>query len=88
MSRYKVSSEWTNAYQTITYGNFQIQEADIVDIKNGSTYRDGARRVVDVRTGKPAVRGKGGTHPFFGEMAWADSERLAGDLYTKERYGR
>lgn len=86
--RYKVSSEWTKAYSALDYGNFEIQEADIVDTHDGKTYRDGARRVVDVRTGKPAVRGKGGTTPFFGEMAWADSERLAYDLEVKERYAR
>lgn len=87
MSRYKVNSEWTDTYSDPNYGHFRIQEADIIDTKNGNTYQYGARRVIDVRTGK-AVKGKGGTHPFFGEMAWADAERLAGDLYNAERYAR
>jgi hypothetical protein len=86
--RYKVSSEWTKAHTGLEYGNFIVQEADIIEVSSGRTYRDGARRVIDKRTGKPAVRGKGGTVPFFGEMAWANSERLASDLYMKERYAR
>lgn len=85
MSRYKVVSEWTVSPSPVVWGNFQIQEADALDTKNGTVYTDGAMRVVDVRTGKPAVKGKGGTIPFYGEMAWASAERLANDLYWKDR---
>lgn len=28
---------------------------------------------------------KGGTHPFYGEMAWADAQRLAADLYMGDK---
>lgn len=85
MSRYKVSSPWTDAYDQ-PYAPFIIQEADIVDTRNGQTYAYGARRVVV--DGKPAVRGKGGTVPFYGECAWMDAERLASDLAIAERYVR
>ena len=77
--RYKSAGNWTEVERA---GRFSIEESDAIDTKNGSTYRDGARRVlVD---GKP-VRGKGGTTPFWGEMAWADSERLFHDLIFNER---
>lgn len=87
MARYKAQGMWTEVYGGDNYAGFRIQEADCVDTHNGQVYKDGARRVVDTE-GKPAVRGKGGTVPFFGEMAWADSERLANDLYWKARCAR
>lgn len=82
-NRYAVTSAWT---ADSLFGSFLVQEADITDKQNGTTYTYGAKRVVDVRTGKPAVRGKGGTVPFMGECAWMDAERLARDLATTEAY--
>lgn len=84
-NRYKVTSAWTS---DSLFGSFLVQEADITDTRNGQVYTYGAKRVVDTRTGKPAVTGKGGTVPFYGECAWMDAERLAQDLATKEAYGR
>lgn len=66
------------------------QTADIQDSQGGRVYRDGAHRVVttklvdgldfdDVKTWKPIKTGKGGTVPFYGEMAWADAARLFSD---------
>ncbi len=81
MSRYKVSSPWSTA--TTVYDPYIVQVADIIDTRNGTTYRDGAQRVV--LHGKPAKRGKGGTVPFYGESAWMDAERLAGDLQWSTR---
>lgn len=84
-NRYKVTGSWSPAYNQ-PYAPFIIEEADIVDTRNGQVYTDGAMRVtVD---GKPAKRGKGGTVPFFGECAWMDAERLASDLAIAERYVR
>lgn len=82
-NRYKVSSAWT---ADSLFGSFLVQEADVTDTRNGTVYTYGAKRVVDTRTGKPAVRGKGGTVPFVGECAWMDAERLASDLALKERF--
>jgi len=84
-SRYKVTGPW-GSDQMI--GSFLIQSADITDQHNGDRYTDGAFRVVRVSDGKPAIKGKGGTVPFFGESAWSAAERLAGDLDMAERYGR
>lgn len=84
-SRYKVTGPWGSDKQV---GSFLIQSADITDQHNGDRYRDGAFRVVNVGDGKPAVKGKGGTVPFYGESAWSAAERLAGDLALAERYGR
>ncbi len=84
MSRYKVTGTWSD--HDSTYFPFIIQTADIVDTKCHDSYRDGAMRVVV--DGKPAVRGKGGTVPFYGECAWMDAERLASDLAIAERYVR
>lgn len=81
MSRYRVEGPWRSARQ---FGLFHVMEADIVDIKTGLRYGGGASRVVKAPEMKPAVRGKGGTHPFFGETAWSDAERLALDLAFKE----
>lgn len=82
-NRHIVSSAWT---ADSLFGSFLVQEADITDPRTGIVYTYGAKRVVDTRTGKPAVRGKGGTVPFMGETAWMDAERLASDLALKERY--
>lgn len=82
MSRYTVSSPWSD---DTPFPPFVVQSADIVDTKTGDTFREGASRVVDTRTGK-AVRGKGGTTPFFGESAWSAADRLASDLALKVRY--
>jgi hypothetical protein len=84
VSRYKVTGPWSD--ESSPSGSFQIQVADITDTHNGTEYREGAWRVIDLRTSKPAVTGKGGTVPFYGEMAWADAERLAMDLAMKERF--
>ena len=80
--RYKVTGTW---YEVARFDNFLVEEADIVDTKTNTPYQGGARRVVNIETGKP-VKGKGGTTPYFGEMAWADSERLAGDLASAARW--
>lgn len=97
--RYKVVSEWqdethdrepycwdtydedANEYLTHT---LKVQSADIQDTKSsqGTVYRNGAYRVV--LDGKP-VKGKGGTTPFFGEMAWADAARLFDDKCWEAR---
>jgi hypothetical protein len=84
MARYKVSSEFEN---DTPWPPFMTQSADIVDTLNGDTFREGAYRVVDLRTGKP-IKGKGGTVPFFGESAWSAADRLASDLSMKVRYAR
>lgn len=94
MSRYQVISEWeTDDYDrspvTIvgfndetgdhTTTTFAIQVADIKDTKASynATYKRGAHRIV--KNGK-AIRGKGGTTPFFGELAWCNAVRLFDDL--------
>lgn len=82
--RYKVTSPWT--FSNTSFGDFHVQEADITDTKTGDVFRDGASRVVD-GVGR-AVKGKGGTAPFFGESAWSDAQRLASDLDTERRYAR
>lgn len=82
-NRYEVTSAWT---AESLFGSFLVQTADLTDTRNGNVYTYGAYRIVDTRTGKPAIRGKGGTVPFKGECAWMDAERLASDLALKERY--
>jgi hypothetical protein len=99
MSRYKVISEWEETSydrepQTIVFYDedngedlhvtFAIQVADIKDTKSssGTVYKHGAHRVV--KNGK-AVKGKGGTAPFFGETAWSDAVRLFDDLTLEAR---
>ena len=84
-TRYTVVPPWTLSR---TYWPFRVEVADLLDTRSGRTYVDGAQRVVDERTNKPAKRGKGGTVPFKGETAWSDAERLAQDLMFAERYAR
>lgn len=88
MSRYKVTSEWSG-HQSASAGGgqdvFQVESADIVDTKNGARYRDGAYRVT--KNGRPAIVGKGGTVPYYGESAWSDAERLFNDLVFEARRG-
>lgn len=71
-----------------------VQTADIEDTVNGTVYRDGAYRVVtgtvdndtgEVAKWKPIKTGKGGTVPFYGEMAWADAARLYDDAVFAAR---
>lgn len=88
MNRYKIQGEWS---EDSRIGIFVIQSADIIDVKTGHQYREGAFRVMrKVQDGigpitlKPAKKGKGGTVPFFGETAWSDAERLARDLALEE----
>ena len=89
MARYETITPWEAAHGAEFHqGNFSAQVADIRDKRTGATYRDGAYRVIDVRTDKAAVRGKGGTHPFYGETAWMGAARLVGDLDLKERMSR
>ena len=80
-NRYSVSGSWTAGPSTT---HFQVQEADTLDARTGETYRLGASRVIDRRTGKAAKVGKGGTVPFYGESAWSDAERLMRDLEFAE----
>jgi hypothetical protein len=88
-NRYKVTGPWGPASGLLSRrGSFIIQSADITDQVNGRVYQDGAYRVVRAGTHKPAKVGKGGTVPFYGEMAWADAERLASDLALAEQYAR
>jgi hypothetical protein len=93
MSRYKVSSDWsvtTYDREPVTWVEYNddtgettshtmaIEVADIVDTKDGNRpYRNGAFRIVV--DGKAIRRGKGGTVPFYGEMAWASANRLFDD---------
>jgi len=83
--RYKVHGAWSiDASTTYPDRVITIQRADCIDTRNGTIYRDGAYRVlVD---GK-AIKGKGGTTPYWGEMAWNDAERKADDLYWAVRNG-
>lgn len=83
--RYEVIGPWDSESQ---FGEYLVQSAQIRDKRTGATYAEGAFRVVLTTTGKPAKTGKGGTVPFYGEMAWADAERLANDLHLKEMFGR
>lgn len=77
--RYKATGGWTIQEE---WSQVMIETSDALDTKTGTVYRDGAYRVlVD---GKP-IRGKGGTVPFFGEMAWADAQRLVDDLWWERR---
>lgn len=79
--RYKAQGEWReiagqtvhNFYDTVRV-RITIESADCLDTRGGRVYGGGARRVL--RDGKP-VRGKGGSVPFFGEMAWCQAENLA-----------
>lgn len=87
MSRYVVHGEWRRVDDDAGL-QFFVQCADALDKRTGDVWPDGAYRVVDSRTGRPAVRGKGGTHPFYGETAWSDALRLATDLYFDWRLTR
>lgn len=62
-----------------------IEVADALEIHTGRTWPNFVYRVLV--NGRP-VTGKGGTHPFIGEMAWADAQRLAYDAVNTIRYGR
>lgn len=84
MSRYKVCSEWSDSIEWPEDHGVKVQFADIVDTKSSTKviYHSGAYRVlVD---GKP-VKGKGGTVPFYGELAWAQAQRLYFDLMFAAR---
>jgi hypothetical protein len=85
MVRYRVQGEW---HDDQVVGEFITQYADALDHKTGTVYTQGAYRVVRRGDRSPAVRGKGGSVPFWGEMAWSQSWNLADDLETKRRYGR
>lgn len=82
MAKYRksVRSEWTTLN---TEGDFAKQVADATD--GIRTYEQGCYRIIRLSTGKPAVRGKGGSVPFIGETAWSAAERLLTDLSWKER---
>lgn len=82
-NRYKVAGAWSSNGEGA--GRFLIQVADALDQQTNTIYREGAYRVIDTHTGKPAKVGKGGTVPFIGESAWSAAERLANDLYWKAR---
>lgn len=85
MARYKVVGNWNQGRTASVSGEvFMIESADIIDTKNGTRYEDGAYRVL--RNGKAVKQGKGGTVPFYGEMAWADAERLFSDVVLAARY--
>jgi hypothetical protein len=79
MSRYKVHGDWTVDGELGPRDMFFVMFADALDTKTGDVFRAGAYRVVDAY-GKPAVKGKGGTVPFYGESAWSNAARLAEDL--------
>lgn len=87
-SRYAVVSPWSPVAFSVVVEGFEIQEADVQDTRTGRVYSGDARRVVRTDTGKPAVRGKGGSVPFIGESAWSNAERLFHDLALAKRYGR
>lgn len=89
-ARYHVEGEWTevravnvrnrNAYMAdhdVAPVRFAIQEADLRDTRDGHLYRNGAKRIT--RDGKP-IRGKGGTHPYFGETAWYQADAKLDDV--------
>lgn len=85
--RYKAQGEWTTIDKQTVHDFYDtkrvvitIESADCLDTRNGHVYQWGARRVL--RDGKP-IRGKGGTVPFFGELAWCDAERLMHDIEQK-----
>ena len=82
MSRYTVHAPWE---REATFWPFAVEVAAMTDNVTGTVYRNGAYRVTDVRTDKPARRGKGGTVPFKGETAWSDADRLAQDLMFAAR---
>lgn len=82
MSRYQTLKNWTYEGQE---GPFTLQSCDLRDTRTGHVYHDGAFRVIVTETGKPAVKGKGGTHPYMGETAHSDGNRLLGDLALAER---
>lgn len=84
-NRYEVILPWSDDK---TREGFTLQSADLRDTRTGDTFREGAYRVVNAETGKPAVRGKGGTVPFKGESAWSDGERMLNDLAWAARYAR
>ena len=86
MSRYKVTGEWTVDGCLGPRDMFFVQFAEATDTKNGDVYQAGAYRVVDAN-GKPAVKGKGGTVPFYGESAWSYAASLSRDLTFKALRG-
>lgn len=86
MGRYRVHGPWRERSFQPGPG-FIVEYADALDTKTGTVYEAGAYRVRSQLTGKP-VRGKGGTHPFYGETAWCDADRLASDLYFEARFQR
>lgn len=88
MNRYKITGPW-GGHPEMRQGDFHVQSAQITDTHGGHVYAEGAFRVVDAaKDMKPAKTGKGGTVPFYGESAWSDAQRLAGDLWTARRFAR
>lgn len=84
MSRYTPNSPWTiDQHAEIDDVRVTIESADALDKQSGTTYREGAFRVLV--GGKP-VKGKGGTVPFYGESAWSAADRLFSDITLKLRY--
>lgn len=81
MARYTVVKNW---HETDRHGTVAIEACDIVDTRNGQTYRNGAYRVT--KGGKPFKVGKGGTVPHIGELAWAAAERDFNDLIFAARF--
>ena len=76
MSRYKLASVW---HTLRTHDDrWRIQHADAVDTRTGTIFQSGAYRVLD---GDKAV-----SKVFYGEVAWADADRLFYDLKFKEMY--
>jgi hypothetical protein len=82
--RYKVTGAWSVVKRS-EHG-LAIEAADCTDTRDGRVYRDGAYRIT--RDGKPYQRGKGGTVPWFGELAWANAERALSDLWWAARNAR
>jgi len=80
-------------YDTDTEYCLVVQCADVTDQKDGHVYRDGAYRLAKATllpNGNDVVFkafkvGKGGTVPFYGEMAWAAAARLFSDEVFKQR---
>ena len=89
--RYAIVGDWqTSDRYTFTEtddGSVTLlrQYTDIMDRKNGDQYSQGAWRVVAKydATGKSHTRAQ----TFYGESAWANSQRIYDDVIMKVRFG-
>lgn len=86
MSNYTIlTNTWTAERTADEAGSTVTLECADLQDGHGRLFTDGAYRV---KVDGKAVKGKGGTHPFKGESAWSDGERLFDDtVFALRRSG-